>query len=62
METDIKEELPNLIENAAVVVLYLDHSGNILFCNRKTESVSGLKRDDIISKNWLEVLFKKAQL
>ena len=60
METDTKELLPNLIENAAVIVLYLDHSGNILFCNKKTESLVGLKRSGIISKNWLEVLFREA--
>jgi len=58
MGIDIKEKLSNLIENTAVAVLYLDCNGNILFCNKKTEALVGLNRIDIISKNWLEVLFK----
>jgi len=58
MEIEIKEKLPNLIENAAVVVLYLDRNGSILFCNNKTEKLLGINRVDIIGKNWLEVLFK----
>lgn len=60
MVTDIKEKLPDLIENAAVAVLYLDHNGSILFCNKKAESVAGVNRVEIIGKNWLAVLFKGA--
>ena len=58
MQTNIKEIFPNLIENAAVMVLYLDDHGNILLCNKKTEKNLGLQRVDIINKNWLDVLFK----
>lgn len=58
MSTEIKNILPKLIENAAVMMLYLDRLGNILLCNKKTEDVLGLRRADIIGKNWLEVLFK----
>lgn len=50
--------LPKLIENAAVMVLYLDHNGNILLSNNKTESVLGAKQADITGENWLEVLFR----
>ncbi|MDD5060626.1 MAG: PAS domain-containing protein [Candidatus Omnitrophica bacterium] len=55
---DIKEKIPNLIENAAVAVLFLDHKGNVLYCNKKTESLTGCNRTEIINKNWLEVLFR----
>ena len=58
MLTNIKDILPKLIDNAAVIVLYLDNSGNILLCNKRTESVLGLKQVDIIGKNWLEVLME----
>jgi len=58
MGTDIKKILPKLIENAAVMVFYLNHNGDILLCNKKTESVLGLKQADIIGRNWLEVLFR----
>ena len=58
MGMDIREKLSDLIENAAVLVLYLDRNGNILFCNKKTEDVIGLNRADILGRNWLEILFK----
>lgn len=57
MDTEKKDILPKLIENAAVMVLYLNHFGNILVCNKKTESVLGLEQPDIIGRHWLEVLF-----
>jgi len=60
MKTDVKMELDNLVENAAVIVLYLDTKGNILLCNKKTESVLELNRTEIINKNWLNVLFNDA--
>ncbi len=58
MDNNIKEILPSLIENAAVLVLYLDQSGLVALCNKKTESIVGLKCAQIIGKNWLEVLFR----
>jgi len=57
---DIKEKFPNLIENAAVAVLYLDRNGSVLYCNKKIESLIGCSRTEIINKNWLEVLFKNS--
>jgi two-component system, cell cycle sensor histidine kinase and response regulator CckA len=56
--TDINEILQKLVGNAAVVVLYLDQDGNVLYCNKKTESLIGLTNTDILGRNWLEVLFK----
>jgi len=58
MNNQIEDIFPLLIENAAVLVLYLDHKGKIVLCNKKTEGVVGFKRADIIGKNWLKVLFK----
>jgi len=58
MNNDPKEVLPKLIENAAVMVLYLDSQENILLCNNKAQQLTGLKDTDIIGKNWLEILFK----
>jgi len=60
MENNIKELLPNLIEDAAVIVLYLDSHGKILLCNNKIENVIGINRKEIINRNWLEVLFRYA--
>jgi len=60
MVADIKEKFPNLIENAAMAVLYLDRQGNVLYCNRKTETLLGAERGDFLNKNWLDVLFKNS--
>lgn len=58
MSLDTKELSAKLIENAGAMVLYLDKNGDILLCNKKAESVLGLKQSEIIKKNWLEVLFR----
>ncbi|MCX5698751.1 MAG: PAS domain S-box protein [Candidatus Omnitrophica bacterium] len=54
----MKDIFPKLIENAAVLMLYLDHNGKVALCNKKTESLVGLKQADIIGKDWLKVLFR----
>ncbi|MDD5476953.1 MAG: PAS domain S-box protein [Candidatus Omnitrophica bacterium] len=58
MDSAIKEVLPKLIEDADVIVLYLDNQENILLCNKKVRELTGLKDTDIIGKNWLKVLFR----
>ena len=61
MSTDIKENtemLHKLLNNAGVIVIYLDRDKNILFCNKKAMDITGLNDGDITGKNWLEVLFR----
>lgn len=58
MSTDVNDIFPKLIEDAAILILYLDREMNLVFCNKKTENLIGRERADIIGKNWLEVLFK----
>lgn len=61
MDTAIKETkemLHKLLDSTGVIVLYLDHNENVVFCNKKTEGITGLKHNDIIGKNWLNVLFR----
>ncbi|MFH1191814.1 MAG: ATP-binding protein [Candidatus Omnitrophota bacterium] len=60
MSIDIKNTLLELIENAAVLVLYLDCNGHVIFCNKKTEKMAGLKLVDIIGKDCLKILFGDA--
>jgi len=57
MATEKNDILSKLIENAAVMVLYLNHFGNILLCNKKSESVLGLNQSEVIGKHWMGVLF-----
>jgi len=54
---ETKEILHDVLDNTGVVVIYLDVNRNIVFCNKKTEKLTGLKHDDIIGANWLKVLF-----
>jgi PAS domain S-box-containing protein len=61
MDTAIKETkemLHNLLDSAGVIVLYLDRNENVVFSNKKVESITGLKHNEIIGKNWLNVLFR----
>ncbi len=60
MNSGIKNILPQLVENAAVMVLYLDNRENILLCNKKVRNLTGLKDNDIVGKNWLKVLFRRS--
>lgn len=54
---ETKEILHDLLDNAGVIIIYLDVNENIVFCNKKTEKITGLKHGDIIGANWLKVLF-----
>jgi two-component system, NtrC family, sensor histidine kinase AtoS len=47
-----------IIENAAVLLLYLDLEGKIVLCNKKTQSALGFRRNEIIGEDWLKVLFR----
>ena len=54
---ETKEILHDVLDNAGVIVIYLDVNENVVFCNKKTEKITGLKHGDIIGANWLKVLF-----
>jgi two-component system NtrC family sensor kinase len=54
---ETKEILHDLLNNTGVIVISLDINENIVFCNKKTEKITGLKHGDIIGSNWLKVLF-----
>jgi len=54
---ETKVILNDLLDNAGVAVIYLDVNENIIFCNKKTEKLTGLKHGDILGANWLKVLF-----
>ncbi len=57
MSVEIKDILPKLIENTTIMVLYLDHNGNVVLCNKKTQDVVELNQVDITGKYWLDILF-----
>ena len=55
---ETKEILYGLLDNTGVIVIYLDVNGNIVFCNKKTDKLTGLKHENIIGANWLKVLYR----
>ena len=60
MDSHIKEtenKFYRIVEGANVLILYLDSGGNISICNRKIEGVTGKKKENVIGKNWLQVLY-----
>jgi len=54
---ETKGILHDLLNNTGVIVISLDLNENIVFCNKKTEKITGLKHGDIIGSGWLKVLF-----
>jgi len=53
-----ENSLYRLIDNANLLVLYLDVFGNISVCNKKIEDITGKSKEDIIGKHWLGLLFR----
>lgn len=51
-----KDYAENLIETANVMVVGLDVMGNIQIFNKVAEVVTGYRKDEIIGKNWFEVI------
>ena len=54
----MEEISSKIIENAAVLLLYLDNRGKVFFCNKKARETIGLLDAEIIGKDWLEILFR----
>lgn len=56
--TEEKEKLLfKLVDNANVLLIYFNASGNVSTCNRKVEYFAAKSREDIIGQNWLSVLY-----
>lgn len=56
-----REKIVNkFIENADVLLMYFDQNGNVSICNRKLELITASKKDEILGKNWLNVLYRNS--
>ncbi|MDD5771077.1 MAG: PAS domain S-box protein [Candidatus Omnitrophica bacterium] len=47
-----------LLDKAGIIIICLDAEGNIIFCNEKTEEITGTGRIGIIGSNWLNILYR----
>lgn len=46
----------NLIETANTMVVGLDVNGNVITFNKAAEEISGYSREEILGKNWFEII------
>ncbi|OQY97892.1 MAG: hypothetical protein B6D35_13485 [Candidatus Brocadia sp. UTAMX2] len=51
-----KDYAENLIETANIMVVELDVMGNIQIFNKVAEEITGYKKEEIIGRNWFEVI------
>jgi PAS domain S-box-containing protein len=57
-----KDYAENLIETANVMVVGLDIRGNVQVFNKTAEKITGYKKDEIMGKNWFEVIVPKDRI
>ncbi|HWR69439.1 MAG TPA: PAS domain S-box protein, partial [Dehalococcoidia bacterium] len=56
---EAKEYAENVIETANVLVVMLDTEGKVTLLNEAGEKITGYKRDEVLSKNWFELVVPK---
>lgn len=52
-----KEFSENLVETAGAVIVAVNLEGNAILCNTKAEEVTGYSKEEIIGKNWLNLVY-----
>lgn len=50
------ESMEKVVESADVIILGLDFTGHVKLFNRAAEEVTGYSRDEILDKNWFELV------
>jgi len=53
----IRDSFHEAIDNSNAFILYLNSMGNIIACNKKIESLTGKKKDQVLGRYWLSVLY-----
>lgn len=53
---EARDEAESIIDYASVLVVGLDRKGNIRLFNRMAEEISGYSRDEVLGKNWRDVI------
>ncbi|WP_319470404.1 PAS domain S-box protein [uncultured Pseudodesulfovibrio sp.] len=48
-----------VIESADIIIVGLDYSGNVRLFNRAGERITGYSREEILGKNWFELIVPK---
>ncbi|MGL1863006.1 MAG: PAS domain S-box protein [Pseudodesulfovibrio sp.] len=50
------EETKQVIESADVIIVGLDYTGHVRLFNRAGETITGYSRDEIMGKNWFDIV------
>ncbi len=50
-----EEKFKTLVENLPIGIYYNDLKGNVIYCNKKIEEITGYDREEIIGKNLIEM-------
>ncbi len=45
-----------MLEDVQMIAIGLDWEGNITFCNKYLEKLSGYSKDELLEKNWFEIM------
>ncbi|MDD3345354.1 MAG: PAS domain S-box protein [Candidatus Omnitrophica bacterium] len=48
----------DILDNCGVMLIYLNAEQDIVFCNKKTERITGSKSEDIAGGDWRKILFR----
>jgi len=56
---EAKDYAENLIQSANVLVVGLDNGGNVTLLNEAGEQMTGYKADEVVGKNWFELIVPK---
>ncbi|MDO8662609.1 MAG: PAS domain S-box protein [Candidatus Omnitrophota bacterium] len=60
MNPDCQKTIPKIINDASVIMFYLDLKGNISMCNKKAEEMLNRSREELSGKNMLDILYPDA--
>ncbi len=55
--SEMENSFFKLVDNANVLVIYVDTAGNISICNKKVENITGKRKGDILGRNLLGLLY-----
>jgi len=53
------EATERIIESADVIIVGLDYAGHVQLLNRAGETITGYKREELIGKNWFDIVVPK---
>jgi len=60
-EKEYERRFYEMLEKAEIIVVQLDHHGNITYCNKFTADLLEWDKDELIGKNWFDTCIKGSE-